>query len=87
LGSPVATVRNRVVAHGMRLAVIGVVAGLGLSWAMAKVMASLLFNVTPRDPVVFVAVPAVLTFIALIGSWIPARTAARVDPMIALRAD
>jgi putative ABC transport system permease protein len=87
LGSPVATVRNRVVAHGMRLAAIGVVAGLGLSWAMAKVMASLLFNVTPRDPVVFVAVPAVLTFIALIGSWIPARTAARVDPMIALRAD
>jgi putative ABC transport system permease protein len=48
-------------------------------------MSAFLFNVSPRDPVVFVAVPLVLTLIALVAVWLPARRASRVDPIIALR--
>ena len=48
-------------------------------------IASFLFGVTARDPLVFVAVPALLTAVALVGVWLPARRAANVDPVVALR--
>jgi putative ABC transport system permease protein len=51
------------------------------------VIASFLFGVTSRDPAVFVAVPLLLSAVALLGMWIPARRAARVDPATALRAE
>jgi predicted permease len=85
LGAQTTQVKNMVVFQGMRLAVAGVVLGLGAAYWLSRVIATFLFNVRPRDPVVFVAVPLVLTLFALIAVWLPARRASRVDPIIALR--
>jgi ABC-type antimicrobial peptide transport system permease subunit len=64
---------------------VGVVIGLGSAFALARVLQSFLFGVKARDPFVFVAVPVVLSLVALLAVWIPARRASRVDPLIALR--
>jgi putative ABC transport system permease protein len=85
LGARATQVRTMVVLQGMRLAIAGVVVGLAAALALAQVVASLLFGVTARDPLVFVAVPVVLTAVALVAAWLPARRASRVDPIIALR--
>jgi predicted permease len=85
LGAQASQVKNMVVLQGMRLAVVGVVIGLGTSFALARFIAAFLFGVDKWDPMVFVAVPAVLTAVALLAVWLPARRASRVDPMIALR--
>jgi len=74
-----------VIVQGMRLAIVGVVVGIGASFGLAKLIARLLFGVTAWDPAVFVAAPIVLTLVALIAAWIPARRASRVDPIDALR--
>jgi putative ABC transport system permease protein len=85
LGARVADVRTMVVAQGMRLAIVGVVIGLGAAFGLARLITSFLFGVTPHDPVVFTAVPLVLTIVAFLAVWLPARRASRVDPIIALR--
>jgi ABC-type antimicrobial peptide transport system permease subunit len=85
LGAQVAQVKNMVVFQGMRLAVVGVVLGLAAAFGLSRVMASFLFGVSARDPIVFVAVPLVLTLIAFVAVWLPARRASRVDPIVALR--
>ncbi len=85
LGAQASQVKNMVVRQGMILAIIGVVIGLAGAFGLSRLMATFLFGVGARDPLVFVAVPAVLTFIALIACWLPARRASRVDPMVALR--
>ena len=85
LGAQVAQVKNMVVFQGMRLALVGVVLGVGAAFGLARLIATFLFGVTPRDPLVFVGVPFVLTLVALLAVWIPARRASRVDPIIALR--
>jgi ABC-type antimicrobial peptide transport system permease subunit len=85
LGAEATQVRNRVVRLGMSLALSGVVAGLIASWAVARLMEDFLFAVKPRDPVAFVAVPAVLSVVALLAVWFPASRASRVDPVVALR--
>jgi ABC-type antimicrobial peptide transport system permease subunit len=85
LGARASQVKNMVVFQGMRLAIVGVVIGLGASFWLARFISSLLFGVTPRDPLVFAGVPALLTAVALVAVWLPARRASRVDPMIALR--
>jgi putative ABC transport system permease protein len=85
LGAQATQVKNMVVFQGMRLAIVGVVLGLAAAYWLTRVMSAFLFNVSPRDPAVFVAVPAVLTVIALVAVWLPARRASRVDPIIALR--
>lgn len=74
-----------VVKQGMVLALVGVAIGLAAAFGLSQVMAAFLFGVTARDPLVFVAVPAVLTFVALVAVWLPARRASRVDPLVALR--
>jgi ABC-type antimicrobial peptide transport system permease subunit len=74
-----------VIFQGMRLAIVGVVVGIAASFGLAKLIASLLFGVTAWDPAVFVTAPIVLTLVALIAAWIPARRASRVDPIDALR--
>ena len=76
-----------IVFQGMWLAMIGIVVGLASAFGLAKVIANLLYGVTSRDPVVFVTVAIVLSIVALIGVWLPARRAVRVDPVIALRAE
>jgi putative ABC transport system permease protein len=85
LGAQVSNVKNMVVVQGMKLAVVGVVIGLGVSFYLARGISSLLFGVTARDPLVFGGVPLVLTLVALSAVWFPARRASRVDPIVALR--
>lgn len=87
LGAQAAHVKNMVVLQGMRLAVVGVVVGLAASFGLARLITAFLFGVTPRDPMVFAGVPLVLTVVAFLAVWLPARRASRVDPIIALRAE
>jgi putative ABC transport system permease protein len=87
LGARVEDVVHMVVRQGMRLAVIGLVVGAAAALATTRFLASLLFGVGAADPVTFVAIPAILALVALVASWLPARRAARVDPMVALRGE
>jgi putative ABC transport system permease protein len=87
LGAGADTVRNMVIRQGMSVALVGVAIGLVAAYALTRVIASFLFGVTARDPVVFVSVPLLLSSVALLGVWLPARRAARVDPVVALRTD
>ena len=85
LGAHAAQVKNMVVRQGMVLALTGIAVGLAGAFALSRLMAAFLFGVTARDPLVFTAAPAVLTVVALVAVWLPARRASRVDPLIALR--
>ena len=87
LGANTGDVRRMVIRQGMRLAVVGLVIGLASSFGLARVIANLLFGVTPRDPLVFTAAPLLLAAVAFIGVYLPARRAVRVDPVIARRAE
>jgi ABC-type antimicrobial peptide transport system permease subunit len=69
----------------MRLAVIGVVVGLVAAFALTRLMASFLFGVQARDPMVFIAMPVLLTVVSIVAVWLPARRASAVNPLIALR--
>ena len=68
-----------------RLAMIGVAIGLVSALGLTRLMGTLLYGVSPRDPLTFIAVPAVLLSVALLASYLPARRATKVDPMTALR--
>ena len=70
---------------GLLLAVGGVAIGLGAAWALSRLMESLLFGISARDPFTFIASPVVLLALALIATLIPARAATRVDPAKAVR--
>ncbi|HEY6444399.1 MAG TPA: ABC transporter permease [Candidatus Acidoferrales bacterium] len=85
LGATPAHVHRMVILHGMILAGIGVLIGVGGGLALTRVMRSLLFGVKPWDPVMFLGTAILLGVIALVACWIPARRATRVDPMVALR--
>src|SRR5215204_4830440 len=85
LGAQAAQVRKMVVTQGMLLALAGVVIGLATSFGLARLITTFLFGVTARDPLVFAGVPALLTGVALLAVWLPARRASKVDPLIALR--
>jgi predicted permease len=85
LGAGTNQVKNLVVVQGLRLAVAGVAIGLTSALLLSRVLSTLLYGVTPRDPIVFAVVPVVLTVVALIAVWLPARRASRVDPILALR--
>jgi putative ABC transport system permease protein len=74
-----------VLGHGVRLAIAGVVLGVIGSLAASRLLSTLLFGVTARDPFTIVVVSLVLTFVALLACYIPARRAAKVDPLVALR--
>jgi len=87
LGADRATIRNLVVWHGMRLAIIGVVLGIGAACGLTRLIASFLFGVKSWDPLVFVTVPLILSAVALLAVWLPASRAARLDPMQALRVE
>jgi putative ABC transport system permease protein len=85
LGAQAGHVKNMVVRQGMVLAIVGVAIGIGAAYGLSRFIATFLFGVTQRDPYVFVGVPLVLAFVALVAVWIPARRASRVDPIVALR--
>jgi predicted permease len=87
LGADRSTIRNLVVWHGMRLALIGVVLGIGAAFGLTQFLASFLFGVKRWDPTVFVAVPVILTAVALLAVWLPASRASRLNPMQALRVE
>ncbi|HEX8148443.1 MAG TPA: ABC transporter permease [Pyrinomonadaceae bacterium] len=87
LGAAVRDVVRLVVGQGMRMALVGVVLGLAGAFAMTRVLASLLLGVAPTDFVTFVGVPLLLVVVALLACYIPARRAARVNPLVALRHD
>ncbi|NIM48590.1 MAG: FtsX-like permease family protein [Gemmatimonadales bacterium] len=87
LGAGRRAVTSMVVGQGMRLALIGVAFGLLAALGVTRVMNSLLFNVDRTDPVTIVAVSALLSAIALLACYLPARRAARVDPMTAMRSE
>lgn len=74
-----------VIGQGARLAAIGIVIGIGASFGLTRLMASLLYGVTPTDPLTFIGVAILLLTVALVACYIPARRAMRVDPMSALR--
>jgi ABC-type antimicrobial peptide transport system permease subunit len=74
-----------ILGQGAKLALAGVVIGLVGAFALANVMASLLFWVAPRDLATFSMVPWLVLALILIGCYIPARRATKVDPMVALR--
>ena len=87
LGAQQSDVRRLVVGQGVTLAAIGVVAGLIGAFGVTRVIASQLYNVTPTDPLSFVGVSLFLSAIAAVASYVPARRATRVDPIVALRID
>jgi predicted permease len=85
LGAQVRDVLRLVVSQGMRMALIGIVLGLLGAFALTRVLSSLLFGVGTTDSITFVGVPVLLIAVALLACYIPARRAARVDPLLALR--
>ena len=87
LGADTDRVRNMVLGQGMTVVLVGVAIGMASAFGLTRVIATLLFGVTTRDPLVFSVVPIVLASVALIGVWLPARRAARVDPVVALRTE
>jgi putative ABC transport system permease protein len=74
-----------VLKNGAALALVGVAIGLGLALGLARLIASMLFQTSATDPPTFSIVPLLLLAVALFACWLPARRAARVDPMVALR--
>lgn len=87
LGATPGHVLRLVLGRGIRLALAGIVLGLAGAFATMWLLAGLLYGVTPRDPLTFVVVPAVMLGVALLASWIPARRAMRADPVAVLRAE
>jgi putative ABC transport system permease protein len=85
LGASPAKILMLVIRKGLGLTIVGVAIGLLSSFALTRLMKSLLFEVKATDPLTFVAVPLVLLTVAFLACWIPARRAAKVDPMTALR--
>ena len=85
LGAERADIVTLGVAKGLALALVGVSIGLAGALALTRFLTGMLYGVKPTDPLTFIAVPFVLTVVALIASYIPARRATKVDPMVALR--
>jgi len=87
LGANTRDVLGLVLGQGAKLAFAGVAIGLVASFAVTRVMTQMLFNVSATDPVTFVAISLLLIAVALVASYLPARRATKVDPIVALRAD
>jgi putative ABC transport system permease protein len=74
-----------VVREGMRLTLMGTAAGLAFALGLTRILRTMLFEVSPTDPLTFIVVSLVLIIVALLASYLPARRATKVDPMVALR--
>jgi predicted lysophospholipase L1 biosynthesis ABC-type transport system permease subunit len=84
-GSP--DVLRLVVGQGMRLVILGLAAGLLGAWLLSRALASQLYGITAQDPLTYASVAALLGAVALVATWVPARRATRVDPMLSLRSE
>ena len=87
LGAQVSDVLKLVVGQGMKLAFVGVVLGLVASVALTQLLKTLLFGVSATDPLTFIVIALLLTVVALLACWLPAKRATKVDPMVALRCE
>ena len=85
LGAEARDVRKMILFQGMQLAIAGVLIGVLSALGLSRFITTILFGVQARDPAIFVGIPMVLAFIALIAVWLPALRASRVDPLTALR--
>ena len=85
LGAEKSDVLKMVVSQGLKLALIGVAIGIAGALAVTRFLSSLLYDVTPTDPLTFIGVSLILIAVALLACYIPARRAAKVDPIVALR--
>jgi putative ABC transport system permease protein len=87
LGAQVGDVRRMFLRHGLWLTAIGTAIGVGIALGLTRVMSAFLFGVGPMDPITYLAVSAVLAGMTLVATYLPARRASRVDPVVALRAE
>ena len=87
LGATPGGLQWSVLRRGLRWTSLGVVIGLGASWALTRTLQVLLFATSPHDPAIFVSVALFVFAVAGVACWLPARRAAKIDPMLALRAE
>jgi ABC-type antimicrobial peptide transport system permease subunit len=87
LGAHAVDIVRLVVFEGLRVVIVGAVLGMALALMSGRWLGPLLFQVSPRDPIVFASVATVLVAVALVASGLPALRASRVDPVTSLRAD
>jgi putative ABC transport system permease protein len=87
LGARPAQVRKIVLARGLFVAGIGTILGLVGAFTISNLLQSIVFEVSTRDPMVFIGVPLVLILVVAVAGYVPARRATKVDPMDALRSD
>lgn len=85
LGAEMSDVQKMVIFQGMRVALIGVAIGTGVAFGLTHFIASFLFGIKALDPIAFAAAPLLLSAVALLSVWLPARRATRIDPLEALR--
>jgi ABC-type antimicrobial peptide transport system permease subunit len=86
LGAQIGDVRRLFLRHGLLLTGAGIAVGIPVALGVSRVVSTLLFGVSPNDPLTYLVVAASLATIALLATYLPARHACRIDPMIALRA-
>ncbi len=87
LGAQRSQVLGMILGQAMKLSVLGIAIGLRAAFALTRLLQGLLFEISPTDPLIFAVVPALLAGVAMLASWLPARRAAKVDPMVALRCE